>query len=321
MKNKLSPYKHVIMTHADVDGIFSVINIYNIIKDPEKNFLYYAVGYHSIDKTLQKIKKESFDILWILDINLTKEQIDVIKTFSGYKKIIHIDHHSYEFNVQEYIQSKQCFEYVFVHDESISACLGVNNFIASNYPDAQKRCEKLSQIGDVYDMWRKEDPRWNQAYAINDLYWEYRYEKFFLKFRDGYKLDQEDKETILRINKERNEYMEVTINKYLQFNEEYKIAYVLDPRCKHTNHITLVYPANFYVTIKEYNDKSIAYSIRVYDPDFNLTLQEVFAIIKKEGILINSSGGHPKVGGIEVPIEENQKFLECINQIFERKLN
>lgn len=320
MKNKLSPYKHVILTHMDFDGIASLINVYNIIDNPEKNFMYYAVGYHSIDKTLAKIKKDTFDILWILDLNLTREQVDIIKTFSGYKKIIWIDHHHYEYDVRECIREKKDFECVFIHDETISACLATNQFIAFNWPEAQKKCEEFCILGDVYDMWRRNHPKWKEAYAINDLFWEYKYEKFFKTFKDGYVLNTEDKAMIKQIHTERLEYEMDTIKNYIQHNVEYDIAYIFNPACKHINHITLTIVAKFYVILKEIREKSIAYSIRLYDPDFLLTLQEVFAIVKEKGILINTSGGHAKIGGIEIPIEENQKFLETINLIFERKL-
>jgi oligoribonuclease NrnB/cAMP/cGMP phosphodiesterase (DHH superfamily) len=318
MKDKLSKHKHMVVTHGDFDGIASVVNVYNIIENPETSFQYFAVGYHSIDKVLKNLSKDTFDILWVLDLNLTKEQIDLLKNVTC-KKIIWIDHHHYDFDVKEYIISSR-LNCSFFHDESKSACIAVNDFITHNWPEAQKRCESFCVLGDIYDMWRKESPDWNKAYAINDLFWEYRYEKFFKKFKDGYSLDQEDKETITRIHKERNAYTEDTIENHLQFNEEAKIAYVLNPKCQHINHITLVYPANFYVIMKEFDDKRIAYSVRVYDLDFNLTLQEVFAIIKKEGVAVNTSGGHEKVGGIEIPFEENQKFLETINKIFEGKL-
>jgi hypothetical protein len=174
-------------------------------------------------------------------------------------------------------------------------------------------------LGDIYDMWRLEDSRFNQAHAINDLYWEFKYDKFFAKFKHGYHLDTECKETITRIQMERKAYVSETLEKYYTHNEEGSIVYIYNPACDHTNYFTLVVKANFYVILKEVKSNMLAYSIRVYDPDFNLTLQDVFANIKEKGINVITSGGHPKVGGITVGIEDNEKFLECINDIFERK--
>ena len=318
MTDKLSTLKHLVLTHMDYDGIASLVNIYNIIEDKENNFQYYAVGYHSIDKTLLKVKKDTFDVLWILDLNLTKEQIDIIKTYTNYNSIIWIDHHSYEFDVKAYIKETPGFRCFFVHDESKSACLATNEYIGQRWKEAQSRCAEFCYLGDLYDMWRTDNPRFNEAYAINDLFWEYRYEKFFNTFKTGYRLSSEDRNTILAIHKERKEYEADTMENYAQENEEYKILYVLNPKCKHINHITLAVPGkNFYVIIKEITETDIGYSIRIYDPEFNLTLQQVFAIMKKVGIEVNTSGGHEKVGGIQIPLKENEKFLETINGIFE----
>jgi oligoribonuclease NrnB/cAMP/cGMP phosphodiesterase (DHH superfamily) len=320
MKNKLSPYKSLVMTHADFDGIASLINVYNIVEAPEKNFQYYAADYHTIDKILQKIQKDTFDLLWILDLNLTKAQVDMLGQLTSYKKIIWIDHHHYEYDVKQYIKDKQILDCVFIHDETISACLATNNFIEYNWPNAHETCKEFCKLGDIYDMWRTDNSRFNEAYAINDLYWEYKYEKFFNIFKDGYKLLPEDKALMLSIHNERKAYEEDTINNYSQFNEEFGIVYVLNPACKHVNHITLTIPNNFFVILKYITETSIGYSIRIYDPNFDLTLQDVFAIIKKSGTNVINSGGHSKVGGIQVALEDNQKFLETINTIFERKL-
>jgi single-stranded DNA-specific DHH superfamily exonuclease len=315
---KKSPLKHLILTHIDVDGMASMINVYNIIEDKANNFQYYAVGYHSIDKTLQNIKKETFDVLWILDLRITEAQLNVIKSYRNYKKIIWIDHHTYEYDVREAIGDMDC---VFIHDETMSACQATNSFISYNWPQAWSKCKELCYIGDIYDMWRTENPRFDEAYALNDLFWEYRYEKFFQTFKNGYSLSDEDRNTIEAIHKERTEYEADTMANFSQENEEFKILYVLNPACKHINHITLAVPdKNFYVILKEVNDKNVGYSLRIYNLDFNLTLQEVFAIIKKVGITVNTSGGHERVGGINIPLDQNDKFLEAINAIFEGTL-
>ena len=298
----------------DFDGIASIINVYNIIKNPEQNFMYFVVTYNSIEKVLNKVKKEEFDVLWILDINLTEEQLDIIKTFVGYKRIIHIDHHEYEYSVQDYMEG---YLYHFVHDPSISACLATNNFIKSRWPKAQQKCEEFSILGNIYDTWIRSSPRFKEAYSINDLYWEYKYEKFFMKFRKGYKLDKEDISTIQSINTERHVYEMDTIKNHIIYNKKVDIAFVLNPKCKHINHITLTIDAKFFVILKEINEDSLAYSVRIYDPEFDLTLQDVFAIIKNNDIEVISSGGHAKVGGIEILKKDNSKFLDTINLIFE----
>jgi single-stranded DNA-specific DHH superfamily exonuclease len=309
--------KHLVIGHADFDGMASIINVYNTIKDPENDFEYMVTGYNSIDKIISKLSKENYEILWILDINLTLEQLHDLKEYHSGSQIIWIDHHSYEYDVQKAILDLN-LKCKFIHDHTISACLATNNFFVMPFTKAHMKCRKLSVLGDIYDMWRREDPRFLQAHAINDLYWEFKYAKFFSKFKDGYHLDDECKETITRIQMERKAYVSETMEKYYVHNHEADIVYIFNPACDHTNYFTLVIDAKFYVILKGVTEKQLSYSIRVYDPEFNLTLQDVFAMIKEKGINVITSGGHPKVGGITVTVDDNEKFLSTINDIFEK---
>ena len=55
--------KNMIVSHYDLDGISSVINVYNTIKNKD-NFQYVLCGYDSLTKTINKLKREEFDILF-----------------------------------------------------------------------------------------------------------------------------------------------------------------------------------------------------------------------------------------------------------------
>lgn len=309
--------KYLCLFHCDFDGALAGINIFNITKDPDKNFQYYVTGYQSISKKLEQIKRDTFDILFILDLNLTEEQCISLKDISC-KKIVWIDHHSYSYSPNK-IFKEHNINCTFIHDETVSASLITNRFIYRQCPDVAKKLFKISNLANVYDMWIKTDPQWNQAYAINDLFMEYKYEKFFNKFKNGYKLDDEDRDTITRIHTERNIYENDSIENHIQINHDYSIAYVLNPKCLYTNHITLVLDHKFYVILKGFNDKTIGYSIRIYDPEFDLTINQINDILIKH-IPELIGGGHEKVGGISIPISENEKFLTLINLIFERKI-
>lgn len=313
--------KHMILSHYDLDGIVSVINIYNTITNKD-NFQYSLVGYTSLSKELNKLKKENFDVLWILDLNLKQEHIPILREIqnsTNCQKMIWIDHHTYEYDVREELD-KYGVNCSFEFSKDICASLATNQFVSIFKPQISEISYSLSKVTDVYDMWRRNDSLWKESYALNDLFWEYGFEKFFKKFRNGYILDTEDIETIEKINIMRDDYVKETINKYMIWNEDCKAVYIFNPACKHTNHFQLVlYDVKYYVVLKEYSKEHIGYSVRLYDNDLNLTIQSLFGRIKEMGIKVLTSGGHEKVGSITVSYEDNEKFLDCINCIFEER--
>jgi single-stranded DNA-specific DHH superfamily exonuclease len=319
--------KYYVLAHFDLDGIISTINVYQF-KRSFDNFQYCLTGYTSLDKKIKNLNREEFDVLWILDLNLTQEHIkNIYEVFVkvGAKQVIWIDHHSYSYDVKAEI-----FKYgndpswcIFHYEKDKCAALLTNEFLHDNLKDTKKWKEVtiLSEITNIYDMWKTSDTKWKRAYNLNDLFWEYGYEKFFTKFKDGYFLDTEEFNTMDKIDADRTEYVKNTINKYLIHNEKCKAVYIYNPECKYPNHFTLALSdVDYYVILKEHNTEFYSYSIRLYNYDVDLTVHQVFDIIKKAGVKVILCGGHDRVGSITIPPSENEKFLETINNFFEGKL-
>lgn len=319
--------KYYVLSHYDLDGVVSAINIYQFKRNFD-NFQYCLTGYTSLDKKIKNLSREQFDVLWILDMNLKQEHIGKIYEAAqkaGAKQVIWIDHHVYEYDVKAEIAKygdnpDWC---IFYYGKEKCAASLTNEFVHDNLKETKKWSEVtlLSEIANVYDMWKKTDSNWKTAYALNDLFWEYGFEKFFKKFKDGYLLDEEDLTTIEKIETERMEYVKETMGKFLIHNEEAKAVYIYNPECKHTNHFALVlYDVDYYVILKEHATDHYSYSIRLYNPDLSLTVQQVFDIIKKAGVTVIMCGGHDRVGSITIPPSENENFLETINAFFEGNL-
>jgi hypothetical protein len=139
--------------------------------------------------------------------------------------------------------------------------------------------------------------------------------------RDGLYFTDEDITVTKQIDNERTEYVKETIAKYIFFNEEYKIAYIVNPQCKHTNHFTLaLHGVDYYIILKNGNEEMFTYSIRLQNNELNLTVQQLFAKVKESNVNVLMSGGHAKVGSITVPYADNEILLEAINSILEGEL-
>lgn len=307
--------KHYILTHSDLDGLACVINIVNYLPIQTTEFQYKPCGYNYLTKIVKDLEREEFDCLWITDINLTEEQLKVVLSYG--KPTYHFDHHVYEYNPRKYEASHT--NYTFCHSEDKCAALLLNENLQKYSPKRLRNVEaveKLSLFTDAYDRWLKDD-KFNVGYGLNDLYWEYGYEKFFNKFRNGFKLDVEDRTTLIRISKERNDYVKDSLANHSIINEEYKLVYIFNSLGLHINHFTLNDKYNAYVILKEVNDKEVfTYSVRLRNA-INLTIQEIFGKIKESEIEVLTAGGHKTVGSITIKQSQNSEFLELINKILE----
>jgi len=311
--------KHFIISHYDLDGIGCVINIYNTIKNPEDNFEYRLVGYTSLDAVFGKMKRNTADCLWITDLNIKQESIKYIYELSvalNLKKIILVDHHVYEYDLRDEIEKYgHKFSSIFttIIDSTMSATLKLNILLFNT----DNHLSKLSNIINVYDNWMKRDPLWKTAYEMNDLFWEYKYEKMFSKFKHGFIYDDEDIFTVKMIKDDREWYVKYTLENFFIGSEETKTIFIINPECKYTNHFTLVFrDVNNYVILKQVSDKFFSYSIRLYNDELDLTIQTLFGKIKQLGIDVITSGGHDKVGAITIGYDDNEKFLDAIADIF-----
>lgn len=317
--------KHLILSHYDLDGIGCVINIYNTIKNKE-NFQYHLVGYTTLDDKFRKMEKDEADVLWITDLNLRQENIAAIAELAlklDLKKIILVDHHVYEYDLRAEIEKYgKDFSDKFTTVIDRSACATATLYrLFKSANEHVSHLKELSEIINVYDTWMKTSKYWNDAYALNDLFWEYKYQTFFAKFKDGYFPTEEDIEVSNIIRTERDEYVKYTIDNYFVGSEEERTVFILNPDCKYTNHFTLVFrDVNNYVILKECRPESFSYSIRLYNDELDLTIQTLFDKIKQMGVDVITSGGHDKVGAITIGYDDNENFLETISKIFTKEI-
>lgn len=313
--------KHLILSHADLDGIGCVINIYNSIPNKERDFQYVLGGYTSLSNKIKKLERETADVLWVTDLNLKEEHIESLYHLyvkMNLKKIIMIDHHVYEYDLREVIESHGFGDnFLTVIDKSKCASMLTLEVLHQLNPKHDySNLYLLNELVDTYDTWKKTTKHWNAAYGLNDLFWEYNFEKFFRKFKNGYVLDEEDNSTIKKLKLDRDEYVADTIKNYFAGSEETSTVFILNPKCKYTNHFTLIFnDVKNYVILKECKPELFSYSIRLYNEDLRLTIQELFGIIKQMGIDVITSGGHDKVGAITVSYDDNEKFLEVISNL------
>lgn len=313
------------LSHWDLDGIASIINLWNAIKN-KNNFEYKLTSYNNLEKNLNNLTKEKYQVLWVTDLNFSEEQIKKLTFKSKDSNIFYIDHHVYDYDIQDIIKdSKNIFTRI-----NRKYCGSLNTFLflsslsknkKSFWNDNKEKLVELNKLVNVYDLWQKENPLFfDKAIPLNDLFWEYGFEKFFKKFRNGYDLDDEDIETSENKKKERMEYLKDSYENFSVKNEDTKSLFVLNPNKKFTNDFTLYYPDyEFYVIHKDIENDMFNFSIRI-NRDNEFTISNLIMELKNRNIEV-SAGGHDKSGGMSVHKNNIDEFMDAINNIFGEYIN
>lgn len=258
--------------------------------------------------------KSDFDILFVTDLNLTKDQLDKLGSMKKpLNKIIYIDHHQYDYDVSEYLKEKNI---ISVYDNKFSGCMNTYLYL-SKYKDISHLLS-LNEIADRYDLWKKEDPLFMlESMPLNDLFWGYGINKFYQKFKKGYKLDDEDKQTINQIKKEREEYLETTYRDFSTTFTRSNTLVTYNPSNKFTNEFTLYFPDfSIYLILREIVDNKVHFSLRI-NSNNDLTIQDFFSTLQKKYKHYILCGGHTKSGGITIEESKFEEFMTLFEEVCE----
>lgn len=300
------------LTHHDLDGVVSVINIMNAVGF-KSDYKFRSSGYGKIDKFISEIESD-VDLLFITDLNYTEEQIRTLSTKNA-RKIIYLDHHNYNFDLKAL-----CSELGIIHRYDNTKCGSIITYEYLNeIPQvSMPHLYELNRITNIYDLWQKDDPEFlSLAHPLNDLFWEYNTYKFIDKFKNGYHLDFEDETVIQCKSKERKDYLELSMKSHSIINEEQRILMVMNPNTNFTNDFTLFFPDfDIYLMLSSNENKNFQFSLRISN-DINLTIKEVYSKIEDKLNFKMICGGHEKAGGVTIPQDKFSEFMEAFNSSIE----
>lgn len=294
---------------GSLDGAGCVINVMNAI--PKScDYIWKASGYGKVDKIMDELGKSGFDVFFVTDLNFNEEQFRRLGSFKKKNnKIIYIDHHAYpKYDVEELGQE---LGITVVWDRRFS---GTHNTF--NYLDGFNKLPKLKELTtlvDTYDLWKKEDPDFEKAHAFNDLFWEYSMYKFIDRFKRGYILTDEDIEVMRKKRKERKTYLKDSYDNFSTINEEEKILFIMNPTSNFTNDFTIYYPDfDVYLILLKAEEDKYQFSVRIKE-NVGLTIKSLDSIIAEKVDFPYSFGGHDITGGLTVPADHLQEFMDAFN--------
>lgn len=160
------PDELIVFTHNDMDALSCMLNLeYN---KPYQKKVYYHTNYQNIkEKTydiLQYIKQHKNKEIYILDISFSNNKPELLELIKTGAKITFIDHHLYTDGYFEDLEKFQNFTYL--HRINYSAGLLTHVYLKNNGKNTN--LDKLTKIMDVYDIWKKDSPLFEDAQLLNE---------------------------------------------------------------------------------------------------------------------------------------------------------
>jgi len=310
------------ITHSDMDGVGCSIIINKLFHDV-MGFDELQISKTSYGDLFQNILNfvsypQEETILIISDLNVETHILKKILDISHIKRLIYIDHHerSDDRKGLEGLKLLYSSKFTYKWQKGFSATKTAYEYAKSLGLEPTKEFDKLVNIIDVYDEWRKDDSKFNEGLSLNEIYWDGGFEEFYKQFYNGLIWTPEMKEFVKSRVNEQNEYFDEASD-YIHEIEfgKHKVLISVNPKGKYNNLYTLRYDADLFVLF-DYESKALKkFSLRSTNSyyDCNYITTEVSKCFKG-----SKGGGHKGASGISVPLEiEMEALIEEIIKVVE----
>lgn len=302
-----------VLTHYDLDGIVSGIILYNYfleknkILENNKDIIYLNYS-DSLENFINYIKDEN---LIFTDLNL---ELDLLKKCleNNNKILLYIDHHDTNYNNEffSYVEKQKEKIKNFFINKSKSASL----ILFEKLKFKKERLRKLVELTNIYDTYQVDNENFLDAENLNFLFWKYKEEKFFNKFQFGFRnFDEEDKIFVEDFQNRKSEILKRLEIEKINLKDKIDLFYLNKEEKFVVNIIPYYFKTDIAFIINDTKEGFVRFSIRI-NKNFSTTINDLILIIENDNRLkekIVGIGGHEKVGGMTIKIEEN--FNEIID--------
>ena len=303
------------VTHSDLDGMVSTINLKKIVK--EENFFYVKKNYMNVNdffnETLFKDNClfKNIDFVIITDLSVTE---DIVEEFEHRQEtLIILDHHNTAYELNK-------FENCFVDETETKSGADVTLEFIKGLGYNKTDLDRLNKIATQFDLFTfKNDECRNISMAgrkrsfaelLNTISFWLKDDVFIERWKDGWgKGFNKDEIQYLKDNYQRAEAhiqkVENSTNLKAQLDKK-KILILSQEFLNHVSDYYLDDKGNDMVLMLKPENGKI--SGRVND-NSNIDIGKIFQLIRDKYDYIESGGGHPKAGGCHLKDLEKLDFI------------
>ena len=308
--------RNVLLTHYDLDGVGCDIVLSNLFDFEKKR----KTGYGHLGKIFVNGDLRFYDSCFVTDISLEKFQLQEL--IDEYKeKLLYTDHHIVTEKVINGCSNKDKSTILFKDGMSATAIL-FRHF----YPMAGQKMDHLTGLVtfiDSYDIWRHKNypDKFEVGHKLNVLFWHYKYDYFFDRYRKGFNGFTNDEKLILdKYYDSREESMSKSDE--TRFGEN-SVLYLGVER-QYINEYSLVYPGySAYYMLYTGQSGNLNLSIRTdrKDADFGNIAEHAL----KSFECLMGGGGHKQAAGLNFKpnssLDDVIEIAEFINNSHEDIIN
>jgi len=316
--------QYINISHNDMDGAGCNIVLREKFPDMET----YHVSYGNIVETLQSIDADISHLTKILfvtdlafDVKAFNELMRIAESHPDLK-IVYIDHHPYEDDVQLAFNELNGFDNVHTkHAIGISATQLCFDMIKSDNTDLKNLVKWIN----AYDIYlEQEDPNnFKIGSFLNTIFWEVKMSGFKINLiNENYKIPKFFKSMYKDTINDKNEYFEKQIkNGLVVFDDDNSILLAFSD--KHKSFWQVDYPQYDYLVLPYHtkgNNMSIRFSSTLTDHDAKNIKDDILQYTKQSPWFV-SGGGHHHAFGLTLdnamPKDEQLVLIEGIVDIIE----
>ena len=297
------------ISHYDLDGACASM----IIKEKYPMIDCVNIGYKDIEEAIYNIEGMYYDEVYITDLHIGNEALKTLRNIVEelpHTKFVFIDHHEYDEEAYEILNSlPDNFEYII--DTTKCATRLTYEYLGMSY-----KYEDFVLSVDAYDLFKKEDERFQRGFDLNTVFWEMRLERFRTSFRN-FDIDSNRyyKEISEKVNEKSEKHFKMLEDNGLSF-KKHGIRFIFTS--EYLGFINKIYNDNFIIAARLDEDKNVKnISVRFDNMDTDIIVQLRKRIIENAEKLPEyiSAGGHKKAFGVTLRacnVNAIEKILEGV---------
>jgi len=281
----------VLLSHWDLDGAgCSVLSSH--IWDIQ---CYKHQGYGKIRKSLDYlVAKYSRHVDTIVIADLKIEKYDLKHALENFQNVIYYDHHESSAEFSNWVEMYPNFEFHFDLKRCSTALMWVDGIQNKNAENTSE-LNTFMQTVNVYDMWKQNSPRWNDALLLNDLFWHLAMNDFRKRFYDG--LSHFTPTELLFGEQQKQARNDAVKNATIEKIDNGSTIVVMQNPNAINSVSTLLDGDIFYIITLDWSPCNVSIRVKDSNTKFNInngikTLQDEFPNF------VQSAGGHISAGGI-----------------------
>jgi len=319
--------KLIQVTHHDMDGAGSAIVMKKLFKDHlglgkvERHSVGYSETNQLILNILSTVQDEDVFLI-ITDLRIETKFLSLLLRMEKIKKFLYVDHHERADGRTGLESLKYLHKERFLYRWRKTYCATELCFqLAKEHGmPSTPEFDKLMARVDAYDMWHEEDKHFQEAFGLNELFWELGFNPFIEQFYDGLIWTDELKAIVKEKIDEQNLYFKEGKDHIMEIDlaNDRKLLMSFNPKGKFGNLYTLRYEADLFLIFAYVKDDFYKFSLRGRNPYFDTNL-----IAETMGSFIEhaSGGGHAQAAGLQIPAKHDfefifEQFMACLASLY-----